>query len=437
MRLSNGSIGMLLLLVASLGAAEQHFAPPTPTAPALNLEGLEQLAMHCNPTLAEAMHAVESSRGKALQAGLPPNPTVGYVGEQIGIEGTAGEMQGLFVQQSIVTAGKLRLSREKYSQEARQAEIQVMAQQLRVLNGVRSRYYETLAALRVVEIHRELLDNAAQSLLTHREMFNTGQADETDVLMREVAQERARIALKSAENRALAARVHLASVVGAPHVADQPLIDCLEPDGAPLEWESSLQVLLRDSPELMFALAHVRHDQIMVEREKVEPVPNINVQTAAGYSYETSDAVAGVQIGLDVPIWNRNQGSIRQARADLARSQAEVARIELALCSRLAAAFNRYNTAWAAVQAYRKINLPKTQQAFDLINEMYEERRRPWMDVVEMKRTLLDVRSEYTQQLLALRKAEVEICGLLLVDGLEQPPSPVPGGHLDATPQPR
>jgi outer membrane protein TolC len=114
-----------------------------------------------------------------------------------------------------------------------------------------------------------------------------------------------------------------------------------------------------------------------------------------------------------------------------------VARVELSLRARLASAFNRYSTAWAAVETYRDVNVPKTQQAFDAVNEMYNQGRRPWMDVVEIKRALLDVKNEYTQHLLSLRKSEVEICGLLVVDGLEQPPSPEPGGHLDATPQPR
>jgi hypothetical protein len=44
--------------------------------------------------------------------------------------------------------GKLRLSRAKYRQEAVQAEMQVRAQQLRVVNGVRMRYYDVLASSR-------------------------------------------------------------------------------------------------------------------------------------------------------------------------------------------------------------------------------------------------------------------------------------------------
>ena len=55
--------------------------------------------------------------GRAVQAGLYPNPTVGYEADRIGAAGTAGEMQGAFIDQTIVAAGKLRLSRAKYAHE--------------------------------------------------------------------------------------------------------------------------------------------------------------------------------------------------------------------------------------------------------------------------------------------------------------------------------
>jgi cobalt-zinc-cadmium efflux system outer membrane protein len=67
---------------------------------------------------------VQISRGKAIQAGLSPNPLDGYAAEQIGAAGTAGEFHGIFFEQQIVTGGKLQLSRAKFFQEARQAELQ-------------------------------------------------------------------------------------------------------------------------------------------------------------------------------------------------------------------------------------------------------------------------------------------------------------------------
>jgi hypothetical protein len=57
--------------------------------------------------------------------------------------------------------------------------------------------------------------------------------------------------------------------------------------------------------------------------------------------------------------------------------------------------------------------------------------------VVTLERNLLEVKAKYTRSLLELHKSEVEIDGLLLVDGLTTPPSPLSAGHLEANPNPR
>ena len=323
-------------------------ADPTPQPrplSALGLAELEQLALQHNPTMAQAMAQVDSSRGKAVQAGLYPNPTIGYASDQVGAAGTLGETQGAFVQQIIVTAGKLRLSRAKFNQEAYEAEIRVIQQQYRVLNGVRSGYYELLALNRMIDLHRRILANAEESLLTHKEMFNTGQANRADVLLAQVAVNDAKIELRGMENRYTAHWQQLTALVGSPDLSDMPLEGKLEPEGAPLEWSSSLERLLRESPELQAARVHVVHDQISVQREKAEPVPNIQLQGVTGYNFETRNATAGVQVGFKIPVWDRNQGTIHQVQADLGRSQAEVRRIELSLRQRLAEVFNNYQTA--------------------------------------------------------------------------------------------
>jgi cobalt-zinc-cadmium efflux system outer membrane protein len=420
------------------GQAPAAGQPPAPTAPALTLAELEQMALQGNPTLAQAAAAVDASRGKALQAGLCPNPTVGYMGDQVGASGTVGELQGGFVQQTIVTAGKLRLSRAKYNQEAYEAELLALGQQFRVLNGVRMRYYELLALGRMIELHRAVVENAEESLRTTREMFNTGQANRAEVLLSEVALNDAKIALLTLQNRYPALWQHLASLVGSPHLPPAPLAGRLEPEGPPLEWEASLSRLLAESPELQAAQAHVVHDQITLRREKVEPIPNIQLQGAAGYNFETNKAVAAaLQVGFQIPIWNRNQGTIQEAKADLARSQAEVARVELSLRQRLAEAFNRYLTALQTSQLYRDAIVPKAAEAYEVQLDMYRKRRTAWPEVVTLRRNLLEVRSKYTRSLLELREAEVAICGLLLVDGLTIPPLPLSGGHMESNPNPR
>jgi cobalt-zinc-cadmium efflux system outer membrane protein len=404
---------------------------------ALTLADLEQMALQGNPTLAQAAAAVGASRGKALQAGLYPNPTIGYRGENIGIEGSAGEFQGAFVQQTIVTAGKLRLSRAKYNQEAYEAELLALGQQYRVLNGVRMRFWELHALQLTIALHRRMVENAEEALRTTREMFNTGQANRADVLLAEVRLNDAQIALLTVQNQYPALWQHLASLVGSPHLPPGSVTGQFDQFGPPLDWDSTLNQLLAESPELQAAQAHMARDQITVRREQVQPIPNLVVQGAAGYSYETRNAVAQAQVGITLPIFNRNQGTIQEARADLARSEAEVARVELSLRERLADAFNGYLTARQTAELYRDGIVPKATEAYEVQLDMYRKRRTPWREVVMLHRNVLEVKVKYIRSLLELRKAEVEIGGLLLVDGLTVPPAPASAGHLEANPNPR
>jgi cobalt-zinc-cadmium efflux system outer membrane protein len=404
----------------------------------MSLIELEKLALQRNPTLAQAAASVAASRGKALQAGLYPNPTIGYDGDQIGASGTVGELQGGYVQQVIVTAGKLRLSRAKYKQEAYEAELLALGQQYRVLNGVRIHFYELLALQRMIDLHRDLLVNAEESLRTYKEMFNNGQANRADVLLADVQVNDARIALLTVENRYPALWQHLTAIVASPELSPAPLRGQLEPQGPPLDWDSSLNRLLEESPELKAAQAHVVHDEITVQRERVQPIPNLQLRGASGYNFESNKAVAaGIEIGFQLPVWNRNQGTIRQAQADLLRSQAEVVRVQLSLRQRLADAFNQYRTAWQAAEIYRDAIIPQTTKAYEVQLDMYKKRRIAWPEVVALRRKTLEAQAQYTRSLLRLREAEVTIGGLLLVDGLTAPPTPQANEQLEATPQPR
>ena len=54
----------------------------------LSLAQLEQMATANNPAIAQAEARVAALRGRYVQVGLPPNPTIGYLANEIGDEGT-------------------------------------------------------------------------------------------------------------------------------------------------------------------------------------------------------------------------------------------------------------------------------------------------------------------------------------------------------------
>lgn len=283
-----------------------------------------------------------------------------------------------------------------------------------------------------------MLKNAHDAVETTEQLVNVGQANEPDLLQAQIEANRARVALVAAEQRYRRSWEHLVTLIGAPELPYCPLVGQLEPDGPPLEWEKELCRLLQESPELQFALAEVARDQITVKREQVQPIPNIVVQGGPGYNLETTPHATNwnVQASISIPLFDRTQGTIRQAKADLIRAQAEVARVQLALRRRLADAFSRYETARESVQDFRERSLPASRRAFELYQEYFKKGRAAWPQVLVAQRTYFQLRDEYANALLDLRRAETEIKGLLLLDG-NVPPGPPPQGHIEATPKPR
>lgn len=230
--------------------------PPVATADeltALTLEDLEGMAIANNPTLVQANAQIRGERGAAFQAGLPFNPVIGYTGEQIGVNGTAGELQGGYVSQEIVTGGKLRLSRAKWAQRAQIAGTNAQAQQQRVLNDVQAQFYGTLAAQRVVGIYRRLVANGKDIVQTQREMLNLGQTGASDVLQAEVELQRDQLKLQDAENDVQQAWRTLVAMAGVPQLAPTTLEGTLTTDQEPLDYDSALGQLLSSSPELAAA----------------------------------------------------------------------------------------------------------------------------------------------------------------------------------------
>ena len=169
-------------------------------------------------------------------------------------------------------------------------------------------------------------ERGKESLLTHKEMFNTGQANRADVLLAQVAVNDAKIELRGMENRYTAHWQQLTArwLAGFVSYASRRKI---EPEGAPPSG-SSLERLLRESPELQAARVHVVHDQISVQAaRKQSRYPIFNSRVSPGIT-ETRNATAGVQVGFKIPVWDRTRApsiKFRQTR----RSQAEVRRIEV------------------------------------------------------------------------------------------------------------
>jgi outer membrane protein, heavy metal efflux system len=403
-----------------------------------NIDDLSELAKNHNPTIVQARAQIRGEAGKALQAGLWPNPAVGYVGDLMGLPNAgAGEFQGGMVGQDVILGGKLKYSRKKYQARVSAAEQEAIAQEYRVRNDVHVAFYHALAAAEVLNLQRELLKTAKDHWLTAHEMFNVGQSNQVDLYDADITLEMQKANVIKSSNDLMLAWQNLTTVVGVDEDY-RPVKGNLEEVQTNPTWNETLEHLLKESPELAEAKDKLRSDEIMVQREHRQPIPNVTLCGGAGYDQLDRAFAARAAFNVtNIPLFNRNQGTIQQAEADLERQKAQVRLVELNLRRRLAFQYTRFKTELAYVEAFKNVIVPESRSKYEVRLKSYMEARLDWPDVLKSQHQYVDARVEYIDHLVECKEASLEIDGLLLTGGLIAPPGVTPPGHIDAVAQPR
>lgn len=412
-----------------------NFFPQTQSANTgtpLRLEDLEQMALKSNPTLAQAEAAIRAAEGRRVQAGLLPNPIVGYAGEELAFRAIGEKSEHLgFIEQTIPLGGKLRKSRAIVAQEKLQSEQEAAAQRQRILNGVRMLFYRALGAQQLVEVRTELAKLSRDAVKVTGELFNVGQADRPDVAQIRIEAERADLDLIMAENEQAQVWLELAAVVGNPLLKPARLVGELEKNLPVLEQQSLLQQLLSSSPEIKRAQTGVERAKAVISRAKAEVAPDLFLRGGLGYNRELLEKEipnarrtgpeASVEVGLRIPLWNRNQGGIAAATAELEMAEREVQRVELLLRTRFASAYRSYLNALRVASQYEKQIVPQAQNAYDTYLKNFRGMAAAYPQVLIAQRTLFQVRADYVTALINTWQSAVLLQGYLLNGALDAP----------------
>ncbi|MBS1841301.1 MAG: TolC family protein, partial [Acidobacteria bacterium] len=250
---------------AQMGAGQKLFT----------LEAAQQIAHARNPTLRQAEAGIRAAKARQQQAGLLPNPVVGYFGDEIRGGETGGGKQGFFVEQRIVTAGKLAKSRDVFAKEASLAEIEAEEQKIRVETAVKMAFYRVLAAQELADVRAQLAKIANQNAATAKRLGNTGQADETEILEAEVEAHRLGLAARMQENTLREEWRSLAAAIGQPELERATVEGNLEEGWPQLSDGEVLDAISRNSPAVRIADASAARNNAELARAKREAIPDL------------------------------------------------------------------------------------------------------------------------------------------------------------------
>jgi cobalt-zinc-cadmium efflux system outer membrane protein len=418
-------------------AAIRKYYPPLPEPPPgpdvapgpegrpLTLADLQRLALRHNPQVRQAAAAVDAARGAAVQARLPPNPTVGYEGDTAATGGLPG-YQGGYFEQTIKTAGKLELAYESARVDVANAELNLREVRNDVATRVRSGYFAVLIARDNLKVARAVVVISDAVYKIQFELFQGAQAAAYEPLALRAQAFQARGQLVQAQNRYVAAWKQLAAALGVPDLPLSELDGAVEAPIPDYAFEAALRHILEGHTDVLAAQNTRRKEKIDLRLAQLTPVPDVDlrVMLQKDYTSPTFLLAHSVQVGIPVPLWDRNQGNIQQAQASLFQATQEAQRVRNDLTARLTEAYERYLNYRQLVEYYRRNILPDQVRVYRGVVERYQAQadsdRLNFNDVAVAQQTFVASVTAYLNTLGLLWQAVVDVAGLLQTDELFQ-----------------
>ncbi|MEI8021588.1 MAG: TolC family protein [Schlesneria sp.] len=374
-----------------------------------SLESAIDLAQSVSPNLAKAAADVEAARGKAVQAGLYPNPIA-----QGGATQAAGnESQYYFgLSQEIVTKHKLKLNQAAATRETYQAELMFVRTRFELLTAVRQTFFATLAAQRKVEVLTRLVEIARKSAEAAEQLLAAGETSRADLLLFEIELEKSEVALQNTESQLAATRKQLAAAIGIRNMKIEHLTGSLKVSPA-----DSIAQLLNDAyvpynADIQIAEQEIERSRLVLRRAQVEPFPNVTVY--GGYQYQVVPIhdMGLFSASIPVPVWNRNQGNIASAHAQITKATANVSQVQNQIAGRMAELIGRYQIADQQVKRFEERIIPKAREGVTITQAAFAQGTLDSFRLLQSQRGLIDSNLGYITALEMRWLAAAELAGL-------------------------
>ena len=402
---------IIIRLVAFGGlAAFSHFVSAADLAGQVTLAQALALTLKQNPDLAAFSWDVRSAEARVLQARLRPNPELGMQSEDISGSrpGFSHSQTTLQLSQLLELGGK-RTARVREATFGRElAKLDYESKRLDILKKTAQAFVEVLSAQERVRLGQENLELASGLIPDIRKRIEAGKASAVEQTRSEVAVASARIELDQAKRSLITARQHLAAQWGSAQPKFAQVVGDLE-HVTYLPSLENLSLSLAENPEIARWEPETDKRQATLRLQQAQAVPNITLSAAPRYIGETREWTSVIGFSLPLPLWNRNQGAILEAKHQLAKADDEKRSAVTRLSSELNDAYQTVARTSNEIHVLKESVLPGAEKAVEAIRQGYEAGRFSYLDVNEARRTLTTARLQYLQALSDYHKAVAEI----------------------------
>lgn len=375
----------------SLSAVAAQAGEPLP------LDAAIQRALAQNRDLAASALAAEAARGRVEQAGLRPNPALEAGGQTDLITGNNGVRKfDLGVTQAIPLGNRLREA-QAVSRVGIGAAFAVLDDRRRLLVGdITKLYVELLALDRAVALRDQLIRTNARFLELARSRAKLGESSVVDVnaaALEQAKLEQDRAGLLTERTARLQS---LKLLLGA--APDEEIVTSgdLSSVTSALKANADGDKPTWNRPDLRAAALAIEQIEAQKRFAQVEAKGDLKVGATYGYDRGASggvDHLLGVKFAIPLPVRNRNQGRLRELRAELTRAQREADALDLKAVSEVAAARIKSELTLKIVESYRVAVLPLGVESERALVDAYQQGQLSLFQVIQGQQQRLALES--------------------------------------------
>lgn len=368
-----------------------------------------------SPELAAQNWEIRAAEARILQAGLRPNPELSLEAENFtgsGAYKNGEEAERTLRLSQLVELGGKREARVAEATAGRAvSEWEYQVKRVEVLKAATTAFIDLLAAQRAVALAEETAALNEKITTVTEQRVAVGAANAVEVSRSNVAVASAKIELEQARRTLATARGNLAARWGG-RSAD---VTAVSGDLDRLPEVPSLDALsarLMANPQLAIWTAERGKRQAAVATAQAQGRPDMTFQVGPRMEGNAHDATGVAGVSIPLPLWNRNQGTIAEAKANASKVEDERKAAEAKAFAELNEAWQTLGRAKTEAEMLARDVLPAAQQAEQFLSNGYAAGRFTQLEILDARRTLITSRNQHLRALADYHKALAEIDAL-------------------------
>jgi outer membrane protein, heavy metal efflux system len=394
------------LIGALLGLAALAFGQTLQSPIRISLDQAVELALAHNHALLAARTTIAQSKDAEITANLRPNPTLGV--DYIGLPLRPSQFTWDNINQTtefdagisyLFERGSKRQNRLRNAQDQTAVTTSTVADNERALTfNVASAFTNVLLAESTFDFAQQDLKSFQDTINISEAQYKAGAISEGDFLKIKLQLLQFQTDVTAAVLAKQQALVALRQLLGFESVPlDYDVAGGLEYQKLPYNVEDLQAMALKDRPDLRAAEQGVTEAQSAYKLQRA--IGKVDVTGTLNYTHISDQDTTSFYVSLPLPIFNRNQGQIAQAKDAILQAQESQHEASEQVMSDVQSAFESLRTNEQTLQIYQSGYLDESKESVDISEYAYKRGAASLLDFLDAERSYRDTQLAYRQQL--------------------------------------